>query len=58
MHLNSFCLVSFMLYSVIVVSVHSASFMGQCIWVNMDKIIIICLYLKMLASFSLKMNSN
>ena len=55
MHLNCYCLASFILSSVVLVYVHKASAMWQFIWVNTDKIIIIFLYFKKLTSFSLKM---
>lgn len=56
MHLNSYSLASFILSTMAVVSVHSAPLAWQFIWVNMDKVTIF-LYLKELASFSLKMKN-
>lgn len=54
MHLNSYCLANFTLSSMVVVCGLKASAMWQFIWVNMDKIIILLLYFKMLTSFSLR----
>lgn len=56
MNLNSYSLASFILSTAAVVSVHSAPLTWQFVWVNMNKVTIF-LYLKELASFSVKMKN-